>query len=377
MKFNRLRWVGWLATTLLLGACSSEDSPAPGGDFSLLAKQAEDYKQARPGRKLTFPEDHGAHPDYRIEWWYLTANLADSEGTAYGAQWTLFRLAVRPPNTENLTDTAQDHQVFMAHMAITTSEDHVAFQRYARGEKADQMARASVSASPFSARLDDWVLQSDGDDWLPLRVHARQGDYAMDLYLQSHLPPVLQGDAGFSRKHADGGGSHYYSQPFLKASGELTVNGQKVSVTGDAWLDREWGSQFLQSDQVGWDWFSIHLDNGEKLMLFRLRERVGGNGSGEFLDAALINVDGRRSPLDAEQVKIEVVGKTIVMGRNLPMKWHVRLPQMERDFMIEALHPNQWMNVDFPYWEGAVVVSGAGPENSGRGYMELTGYPLK
>ena len=244
MKRACLRLCALILVTVLSVACEQAESPPLPNDFAVLAQQAGAYTQAKAGRQLVFPRDHGAHPDYRIEWWYLTANLEDKDGQPYGIQWTLFRVATKPGDPEYTPTNWPTNQLFMAHVAITTSTSHFSFQRYARGKEGLQTARSGVIASPFSAWLDDWTLQSTGAEWLPLHVHARQDDFAFDLDLQSDRQPVLQGDAGFSQKHADGGGSHYYSQPFLKASGVLTLDGQSVPVSGDAWLDREWGSQF-------------------------------------------------------------------------------------------------------------------------------------
>jgi predicted secreted hydrolase len=341
----------------------------------VLAQQAEGYAEARPGEPLVFPRDHGAHPDYRIEWWYLTANLSDAQGEPYGVQWTLFRVATQPRNTDEHPGSWQSDQVFMAHVAITTPRDHVSFQRYARGADAFDLARAGVKTWPFSAWLDDWVLQSRGDDWLPLEVSARQGDYAFRLSLRSESPLVLQGDAGFSQKNINGGGSFYYSQPFLQARGSLRVNGREIAVSGQAWLDREWSSQFLQEGQVGWDWFSLHLDNGEKLMLFQLREQGKENAADNFLHAGLIAADGNVTTLDPQQIDLKALRKTRVAGRDLPLNWRIDLPEIGRQFEIEPLHPDQWVDVDFPYWEGVISINGVGPENRGKGYMELTGYP--
>jgi predicted secreted hydrolase len=148
-------------------------------------------------------------------------------------------------------------------------------------------------------------------------------------------------------------------------------------VTGDAWLDREWSSQFLQPDQVGWDWFSIHLDSGEKLMLFQLRQQSEQHQDENFLQGSLIATDGSLTRLNTGDVQLEISEQLVVENRLLPLHWHVSIPKYGREFSIKALHPDQWMNVDFPYWEGAVIVSGNGPENGGRGYMELTGYPIQ
>lgn len=366
-----------LSTQLWLASgCGPAETPVQGTGLDVLAQSADAYAQARPGRPLSFPADHGPHPAYRIEWWYLTANLRDQAGQLYGAQWTLFRLAVQPPTQPNSGMAAQNNQVYMAHMAITTPGGHLSFQRYARGGGPGDDTRAGVTAEPFAAWLDDWSLHSTGDGWLPLQVTARQAENSMDLHLQSNSPLVLQGDAGFSAKHADGGGSYYYSHPFLEASGHLTVAGRKIPVSGKAWLDREWSSQFLQRGQTGWDWFSLHLDSGEKLMLFQVRDQ-NGHGSGNFLQGKLIAADGSSTNLDPGRIELLPLQEARVAGRNLPLHWRISLPQIQRKFEIQALVNDQWMDVDFPYWEGAVIVSGIGHGNSGEGYMELTGYPIE
>jgi predicted secreted hydrolase len=359
---------------ILISACDKADTATRQSDFAVLAQQVDGYTEARPGRILSFPADHGPHPDYRIEWWYLTANLSAPENESYGVQWTLFRVAINPTTPQEAENQSSGEQLFMAHVGITTPTEHLSFQRYAHGGEDNQFSRAGVIAVPFSAWLDDWVIESSGHDWLPMEVRAKQDNQGFHLKLRSDMPPILQGDAGFSQKHIDGGGSHYYSQPFLKASGELTLNGKIIPVSGNAWLDREWGSQFLQADQVGWDWFSLHLDNGEKLMLFQLRQQAGKHSTENFIHGSLIHSDGTSTPLDQQQIQLEVLDETRVNDRSLPLKWQIRLPQIGRQLNIEALHPEQWMDVDFPYWEGVVRVNGSGPENSGRGYMELTGY---
>jgi predicted secreted hydrolase len=363
-----------VALLVLMTACDKADTATRQSDFAVLAQQVSGYTEARPGRILSFPADHGAHPDYRIEWWYLTANLSGPDNEPYGVQWTLFRVAVNPTTPQKAEKQSSGEQLFMAHVGITTPTDHLSFQRYAHGGENNQSARAGVIAVPFAAWLDDWVLESSGRDWLPMEVRAKQDNQAFHLELRSDMPPLLQGDAGFSQKHIDGGGSHYYSQPFLKASGELSLNGKIIPVSGNAWLDREWGSQFLQADQVGWDWFSLHLDSGEKLMLFQLRQQADEKSRGNFIHGSLIQADGTRTLLDQRQIQLKVLNETWVNDRSLPLKWQIKLPQINRQFNIEASHPDQWMDVDFPYWEGVVRVVGSGPENSGRGYMELTGY---
>ena len=371
MTTHRLRRRAALLLAMALCGCNPQ-APAPvESDLAVLAQGASGYAQAEPGVRLAFPRDHGSHPDFRIEWWYLTANLEDEQGQPHGLQWTLFRYAVRPPAQAEPGTPWQSPQLFMAHLGLTWPTGHAAFQRYARGGEHNGVAQAGARAAPFAAWLDDWSLASTGPDWLPLRLQARQGPFGAELDLEGRGPLVLQGQQGFSQKHPEGGGSFYYSQPFLAVSGALRVDGEAVKVTGQAWLDREWSSQFLQPDQAGWDWFAMHLDSGEKLMLFRLRTRGDGE---DYRHGVLIAPDGGKRSLDPAQIRFEVLGETTVARRLLPLHWRIGLPEIDRSLEVTAVRPDQWMDVDFPYWEGAVTVRGAGPANRGRGYLELTGY---
>jgi predicted secreted hydrolase len=255
-------------------------------------------------------------------------------------------------------------------------------QRYARGGNHDGVAQSGVRAEPFAAWLDNWSLRSTVAGWLPLRAVFSEGDMGFELRLESDQPLVLQGDSGFSQKHPSGSGSYYYSQPFLRAQGKLMVNGEEIPVTGQAWLDREWSSQFLQPGQVGWDWFALHLDSGEKLMLFRLRQDsssgsangTASGSAGEYRHGVLLSPTGRKTPLDSQQIEFEVTAYMRLHGRRLPAEWRIRLPEVGRELYIRPLIEDQWMDVDFAYWEGAIVVSGDSPETRGRGYLEMTGY---
>jgi predicted secreted hydrolase len=362
---------------LALMACR-DAGPASGDDFAVLAQANEAYTQARPGVPLEFPRDHGAHPDYRIEWWYLTANLEDASGRPWGLQWTLFRTAMVPPAESDAAEPGdpnpwQSGQVYMAHFAVSAPQEHRAFQRYARGGDHDGSRQAGVDPSPFAAWLDDWRLESLGEAWVPLRVSAAQEGVAVDLRLDSDQDLVLQGEAGFSQKHPGGGGSWYYSHPWLQAEGTVTFDGETVPVRGQAWLDREWSSQFLQTDQEGWDWFALHLDNGDKLMAFQLRS-IGGGPDTAFRHAVLLSADGGRRSGVSEEVFFTPLRMASVAGREVPVAWALRWPDAGIDLEVEAGLDDQWMNVDFPYWEGRVVVRESGGPPVGVGYLEMTGY---
>lgn len=388
---------GVASISLLVSGCNDPQAPQGTGDLAALAASAEGFTRASADTRLQFPQDHQAHNDYRIEWWYLTANLEDESGQPYGAQWTLFRVAQRPSAADvNDSDANpwQNPQVYMAHFAISTSSEHYAFQRYARGGSHGGLARAGVALEPFRAWIDDWYLgsvtpseinpkpaenqpplASPSRQWLPLDVYAREDNFSLNLRLSSDRPLVLQGDSGFSRKHPNGGGSHYYSHPFLEAEGELVIDGKPVRVSGPAWLDREWSSQFLQADQSGWDWFALHLDSGEKLMLYRLRAAEGETAN--YLHGVLISPEGDKRQLDSTAVQLDVVERAYISGRELPIRWRIELTELDRELLVSALHPEQWMDVDFPYWEGYVTARGDSPQESGRGYLEMVGYPVR
>lgn len=366
---------------------ATQDSPASGGYAGLGDEAAAGFAEARPGAALEFPVDHGAHPDYRIEWWYLTANLESADGRPFGVQWTLFRQALAPPG---VVDSSGDgspwasRQLWMAHAALSTPRAHFDAERFARGMNLDDTrGQAGVEAAPFTAWLDDWTLtapdepskgtasagEAAGDGLDRLRVSAGGEGFAYDLTLDAQGPLVLHGEAGFSQKSADGQGSIYYSQPFYRVSGELSVAGEAIAVSGRAWLDREWSSQLLGPGQQGWDWFSLHLDSGAKLMAFRLRG--AGDDGGDYLSGSWVSADGRVTPLGAETLRLTPKASSDVAGRQLPTTWRVEVPEHDVDVTVRAIHPDQWMDTSFAYWEGMVTVAGS---HAGEGYLEMTGY---
>ncbi|KQS61196.1 iron ABC transporter permease [Rhizobium sp. Leaf371] len=350
-----------LLLSLLLGLCSPFASAAQG--FAGLGTTAEGFAVPQPGKVLTFPRDHGAHPDFRIEWWYVTANLTGADGKAYGVQWTLFRSALQPGDREGWSSP----QIWMGHAGLTTPDRHFVAERLARGG----IGQAGVTAEPFDAWIDDWRMQATapvtgGDAVAHVALKASGADFGYALDLTAKQPIVLQGQGGYSVKSAAGQASYYYSQPFYAVRGTLSLPGGDVSVTGQAWLDREWSSQPLAADQTGWDWFSLHLDSGEKLMGFRLRD--GGAG---YTSATWIAADGTPSPLPPGALTVAPLATAHVAGRTVPVGWRLSLPARGLDITTTAVNPQAWMATRTPYWEGPITFSGS---QSGRGYLEMTGY---
>jgi predicted secreted hydrolase len=323
--------------------------------FAGLGTEAGDFATPTPGRAFDFPADHGAHPDYRIEWWYLTANMTGPDGTPYGLQWTLFRSALQPRDGTGW-DTPQ---LWMGHAAVTTPDRHHVAERLARGG----IGQAGVIADPFSAWIDDWSMT--GPDMDNLRLTATGPDFAYDVQLRAQGPLVRHGQDGYSVKSAAGQASYYYSQPFFALQGTLTLPQGDIPVTGNAWLDREWSSQPLAEDQEGWDWFSLSFDTGEKMMGFVLR------GQSDYTSATWIAPDGTATPFPDGALAATPLDWHRVAGRDVPVTWSVRLPERGVDVTVTALNPDAWMTTSVPYWEGPVTLTGS---HGGVGYLEMTGY---
>lgn len=325
--------------------------------FAGLGTDADGFSVPALNPSFDFPADHGPHPDYRIEWWYLTANLTANDGTPYGLQWTLFRSALAPGEGEGWSSP----QVWFAHAAVTTPEAHFATERFARGG----VGAAGVEVAPFRAWIDEWAMEGPTLDAVTLR--AQGPDFGYEMALEAKGPLIFQGDGGYSVKSAEGQASYYYSQPFYSIEGTLQLPEGPVEVTGRAWLDREWSSQPLSENQLGWDWFSLSFEGGDKMMGFQLRQRDGTR----YTASTWIAPDGTTTAYPDGAFSAEPITQSAVEGRVVPTTWQVRLPERGVDVRVSALNPNAWMPLSIPYWEGPVTVSGS---HAGVGYLEMTGY---
>ncbi len=325
--------------------------------FAGMGSDAEGFAIPKPDMAFVFPADHGPHPAYRIEWWYLTANLQDAAGTPYGLQWTLFRTALAPEER----DGWESPQIWFAHAAVTTKEAHLVAERFARGG----IGQAGVETAPFTAWIDNWEMSGAGFD--SMRLKATGGEFAYNMALEAQGPIVFQGDEGFSVKSEQGQASYYYSQPFFDIAGTLALPQGEVEVSGSAWLDREWSSQPLADNQTGWDWFSLSFKGGEKMMGFRLRQMDGG----VFTSGTWILPDGTATPMANGVFTAEPMELSNTYGRDIPTTWRVSVPERGMDVTVSALNPDAWMDVSVPYWEGPVTITGS---HDGVGYLEMTGY---
>ncbi len=357
------------------------DSPREEGASPRLVELLSDggvtgYPKAESVREFSFPADHGPHPDYRNEWWYVTGNL-DGPDRRFGFELTLFRFALAPAGAvsdEHPESAWKTRQVFIGHFAITdvaSTEFHVA-QRYARGA----LGLAGASTVPLRIWLEDWSLSRARAARAPWRLQAEAGHMALDLSLTPLKAPVLNGEAGLSRKSDEpGNASYYYSITRLETAGTLRVRDRDYAVRGLSWLDREWGSSALSSDQVGWDWFALQLADGSELMYYNLR-RLDGTPDTHSA-GTWVGQQGASEALHYEDVTIDVLAHwDSPRGGRYPAEWRLRVPMRGLDLHITPVLAAQELDATLRYWEGAVDVTGtrAGRAIDGRGYVELTGY---
>jgi predicted secreted hydrolase len=332
--------------------------------FAGLGSDGGGFASIVPGRALTFPADLGPHPEYRVEWWYVTANLVDLSGAAYGAQWTLFRQAMAPGAQQ---EGWANQQTWMGHAAVTRADTHRFSETFSRGG----VGQAGVEIKPLRAWIDSWEMRGlDGMSdtaVAPLDLAASGADFSYALRLDAERPLVLQGDAGFSKKSERGQASYYFSQPYFKATGSITIDDKPVQVTGSAWMDREWSSQPLASDQTGWDWFSLHLESSEKLMLFRLRQADGQ----DYFSGNWTGMDGTSAQIASADIKMAPTASTAIENRKVPTSWSIAIPSRGLKIETIPLNANSWMATSFPYWEGPISFRGS---HTGVGYLEMTGY---
>lgn len=338
----------------------------------------EGYVRAYEPRTLQFPDDHGPHPDFRNEWWYLTGNLEDETGRHFGYQLTLFRIALSPSPVKK-DSTWRTRQLYMGHFAVTdtANKHHQGFERFSRGAA----GLAGAQAVPFRVWLEDWSLSSAGEHSggtvFPLRVQAREDDIRLDLTLTATKPLILQGDRGLSQKSSEpGNASYYYSYTRLATQGSLRLEGQEFQVSGSSWLDREWSTSALGPDQAGWDWFALHLDDGRELMFYRLRLKAGGTDP--YSSGTLVTAGGRKKPLGHDDVRLEVLDSWIspYSGDRYPIRWRLSVPAEDLELTIFPRVEDQEMSLSVHYWEGAVQAQGqaAGRAITGMGYLEMTRY---
>jgi len=368
------------ALLIFLTACSPPTVPAAEVEVpavaTINANIPTGFVAADGSRVLSFPQDFGAHEDFRTEWWYYTGNLQTPEGRHFGFELTIFRVGLLPPTVDLPTDSQwYNNSIYFAHFAVSdiANEKFYAFERYSRPGP----GLAGAQADPYRVWIEDWNITEQALH--TYRLQASQENIAIDLTLADEMGVVLHGEDGYSRKgKAVNNASYYYSQPRLRADGFVRVDDAQYKVNGLAWKDHEFSSSVLDKNQIGWDWFSLQFENGPALMLFQLRERDGGtsdSSSGTFIPA-----DGIPQPVQKTDFQITVLDEWRSPHTQgiYPSAWKIRLNKPNCLLEVRPWMADQELN--FPtvtYWEGAVHFEGIcdnGDSVRGNGYIELTGY---
>jgi predicted secreted hydrolase len=322
--------------------------------LTLLSEDQDLYAQASPDNRITFPDAHFPHKNYRHEWWYLTANLATDSGQRFATQWTLFRTAV-----------SKRHWYF-AHAALADTQTHLSAFRNGR----EEFGNVVFTDIPFSAAIDDWIWQSTAA-LLPAQLSYGSSDiglkkrgWKVKLSLSSSKSFYLQGENGYSKKHQHAAiASHYYSQPFIDISGTILWQGKWLAVNGTGWFDREWGSAMLSKEQQGWDWFSLRLSKDLALMIYRIRSHKH-----DFLYGSLMQGNGKMETIAMEDIKLT---SNATNDNGYPQRFTLTLAQQGIELIIAITNDKQVMRFGIEYFEGMVTFSGS---HVGKGFVEMTGY---
>jgi predicted secreted hydrolase len=363
-----------LLLAVALGVAAPSPSPPPGSSVSSVPGTSG-FKLARAPYAFHFPRDHASHPDYRTEWWYYTGHVRGGR-ESFGYELTFFRVGLDLARRDSPSAWAP-HTLHLVHLALTDENG----RRFHSAEDVGRPALGMSGADTLTYRVwvhgDSAMLAPDGATHL---LRAASDDFAFALTLRPLKPPVIHGRHGVSRKSAgDGRASHYYSLTRLATSGTLTYGGRTRPVEGESWMDHEFGSGALGTDQVGWDWFSLQLDDGRELMLYRLRLKDGRTEP--FSSGTLVERDGswRHLTLAAFTIESDARWRSAATGADYPAGWRVRVPSAGLDVTVTPTVSDQelvtrWTGVS--YWEGSVRVSGrsSGRDVAGLGYVELTGY---
>lgn len=345
------------ATALL-----TEIDPPPGFSYALEP------------REFSFPIDHGAHSSFRSEWWYFTGNLISDDEIPFGFQFTIFRFAMRPSAVPSKSPWRTTN-LYLGHLAISdiNAAQFYSAERQARGA----LGEAGAQSAPPRVWIEDWSLEQNRHNEKRWTVRAGTDQFGIDFELQAQRPIVAQGDRGLSQKsQTPGNASYYYSIPRLHVSGKLVNGKTQHAVSGSAWFDHEWSTSALAPGQLGWDWFSLQLDDGRDLMFYQIRNDRGHADAASH--GVLVGLDGSITPLKPHEIKLSVLAhwRSPASRARYPAHWRITIPSQKLDLEVTPRFADQEWRKNFTYWEGAVSVSSGSDEHeiAGVGYVELVGY---
>lgn len=336
--------------------------------FSAMPANA-DWRAALPGWTYEFPRDHGSHPDFKTEWWYFTGNLRARGEQEFGYQLTFFRQGVADSSRSLPGSRFIQRDVKFAHFAVSdiSRKEFHHFQKLSRGA----FGEAGFDEGLRTAWIDDWSCERTGLH--AFHLLASQGKVSVDLHLNSSRAPIMHGRDGVSQKSAgEGRASHYYSLTRMSTNGTIRLDGVEYLVEGWTWFDHEWATNQLAANQSGWDWFSLHFEEGGELMLFQIRTNTGGRD--EFSSGTFVDAEGKDHKIENSDFSLEATEwwTSKDSKAKYPVAWKLKIPKFNLDLIVRARFSDQELSAaPFSYWEGAVSVQGT---RKGRGYLEMTGY---
>ncbi len=355
--------------------------------FCLLALapvvHAEEWKTARPDYPWSFPHDHWARDGYKTEWWYFTGHLSSEDGRRFGYQFTFFRVGLLPQRPSLASEWATG-TLIMGHAAIGDHES----QRHLFSEVVYRVTPLLGGFGAYPDTLIAWSRAPAGTDGLwTLRWNGSGFDFSMadsgqrmgfSLSTRLAKPMIFQGPGGYSKKgRGDDAASQYYSFTRLATSGEIRLGDERLAVTGQSWMDKEFGSNQLEAHQVGWDWFSLQLDDGREAMLYVLRDT---SGAVDFSHGTIVSASGHAGYLGAEAFSIRATEtwRSPETDAVYPSRWEITLPCEDLRLLVRPVMADQEnrsvLIKSMFYWEGAVDITGPDGKPIGQGYVELVGY---
>jgi predicted secreted hydrolase len=343
---------------------------------------AQEFKRALPGKVFSFPQDHFSHPEFKTEWWYYSGHL-QADKRPFGYQLTFFRTGLWG-ETKSQGSKWAIQNLYFAHLALTdeSKKEFEYREKISRGSLGEAGAFSyKKDGEPFRVWIEDWSVELKGPMMQNHFLKAGDKDFGMELLLTPEKNPVIHGQNGVSQKAKEEGfGSHYYSISRLKAEGKIFLRGKEFPAQGISWMDHEFGSSQLRDDQVGWDWFSLQLDNQRELMFYQIRNR--NEKIAPYSSGTMVFPDGTHLYLPPEAFQIEVLERwrSKKSGAVYPSKWRVRGPHSQIDLLLTPTVKDQELitkeSTRVTYWEGSVKIEGKYQGNpiKGLGYVELTGY---
>jgi predicted secreted hydrolase len=353
--------------------------PVKGQGESEKTASSFSYRLAVPGRTLSFPADHYSHPDFKTEWWYYTGHLQAESGQRFGYQVTFFRFGVRDRQNNLKEKPPLFTELYLAHFGLSNISDSNFLFRERINRGIDEKAGAKTDR--FFVWNEDWSVEGDRNNH---KISVNDRGTELRLELKSVKPPVLHGQNGYSQKgEGEGHASYYYSLTRMQAEGELIIGGKRQKVRGFSWMDHEFGSNQLGEDQLGWDWFSIQLENQSEIMLYLMRRKDGSIDP--YSHGTVVYADGTTRHLALEDYGVDVLARwqSPKSAAEYPMKWKVIIPAEQIELEIAPHFPEQELitnrSTRVTYWEGAVQVKGTlrNKPIAGLGYVEMTGYAGK